>query len=657
MRDPRFRSTTNTIWSGLIAQGRDAEKEIWLSLLVDQLRHALDHCNLQGDGDKLTFPASLFSDQWALLRSKEIAVPANILNALETSFESAPTDEITAQAAWCWGLALGKRTAAVAGEKELRRLLNQASRNFVMQEAFLEHAAQILREQNQPLLNAMSESIEHLVTFPGDFVLGRWKAGFAESLMAWKNKPPFEAFDLAILDRVPFHYEFLGLIDQLRKLDKLEYISWLDRLKNPLLVQHAFRSSDIAEDFDELLMLLDAAPPAYRSAEGGTWTSLIAPMLLNVALQHATTLLTPYFRLPRDEVAFARLCDDLSERMERLALVLSRRSDGPRLAADWLMRLVRVKTPLDGWPALPVSMALKAIVQVLGDVEAHSASVIKWLPNPLLLQTEELNQLGGSGMGRIPTSLTPGMDILLARLFMKAYRTDTESFEEELRLFGDLLLLRDIGLHDTNLSEFPTWRHQLVSCAFMRPGLVGTWRQLWKQMEEQRLRSRYWTFTNDHSADDASLFLASAAISFLGRDEGDQDPGFWNEVYEAIWFMVLLYGSQVGGRNWRRLFVHLAGTLPKHLDLSTDGGGDKLSTIVARFATDYELTIHTVAQLTRAGIPSEPLANAVRRANVDFESALLRFEKYAGNRVMCPLSTEWIDSGTICRQILGPSVA
>jgi hypothetical protein len=103
--------------------------------------------------------------------------------------------------------------------------------------------------------------------------------------------------------------------------------------------------------------------------------------------------------------------------------------------------------------------------------------------------------------------------------------------------------------------------------------------------------------------------------------------------------------------------VRLAGTLPKHLDLSTDAGSNNLSAIVAMFATDYELTIHTVAQLIRAGIPSEPRGNAVRGANVDFESALQRFEKYAGNTVMCPLSTDWIDAGTICRQILGPSVA
>ena len=38
----------------------------------------------------------------------------------------------------------------------------------------------------------------------------------------------------------------------------------------------------------------------------------------------------------------------------------------------------------------------------------------------------------------------------------------------------------------------------------------------------------------------------------------------------AVWFMTLLYGSQVDGRAWRYLFVLLMGTLPKHLDLATE---------------------------------------------------------------------------------------
>jgi hypothetical protein len=68
--------------------------------------------------------------------------------------------------------------------------------------------------------------------------------------------------------------------------------------------------------------------------------------------------------------------------------------------------------------------------------------------------------------------------------------------------------------------------------------------------------------------------------------------------------MTLLYGSRVDGRAWRYLFVLLMGTLPKYLDLATETGISKLSAIVAAFAGDEELTIHTVAHLFRAGIPA-----------------------------------------------------
>jgi hypothetical protein len=158
------------------------------------------------------------------------------------------------------------------------------------------------------------------------------------------------------------------------------------------------------------------------------------------------------------------------------------------------------------------------------------------------------------------------------------------------------------------------------------------------------------------SANDASLFLCAVDISLLGRSEGDPKLALWNEVYEAVWFMTLLYGSHVEGRSWRYLFVLLMGALPKHLDLVTDTGIDKLSEIVAAFAGDEELTIHTVAHLFRTGTASQLLTNAASRAHVDLESALGRSEQNAGNAERCPLSKYWKDAGSISRQILGLSV-
>jgi len=649
MRDPRFHSIAHTLWSGLIAQGRPVEKEIWFSTLVNQLRSILSHSGCREDRDVLTFDKSILTERWISLHSEGTVVPANILNALEPSFESAATDEVTAQAAWCWGVALGKCTSEVTGEKELRRLLNTASRDFVMEQAFLEHTACLLHEQSQPLLAAMNESIEHLVTNPSDFVLGRFKEGFAKILEVWNRKPSYEAFDLTSLESEPFDYEFVGLIDQLRTIDRLEYLLWLASLRNPLVIRDSLLFRDIVEDFDEILALLDAAPLAYGSPEDDTWTCPVAPILMEVALQHATTLLTPFARLPRDEMAYTRLCADLAERMDLLARSIARRTDGLRLAANWIMRLVRLKTQLNAWAALPASMAMKALIQAFGSSEENAATVIRWLPHIPSLSTSELQKLRESGVGRIPTGITPGMDVLIARLSMKAFRQDTKSFDDELQLFESLSLLRDPGLHDP-MNAIPTWRHELISCAFSSTDPAATWKRHWDQLEEQRLRSRYSTFTNDYSANNASLFLCAVAISLLGRNE-DAKLALWNELYVAVWFRTLLYGLQVEGRSWRYLFVLLMGTLPRHLDLATSTGISKLSDIVAVFAEDEELSIQTLAHLFRAGIGAELLMNATAQAQVDLQSKLGRFEQHPDDVVMYPLNKYWNDAGSICRQI------
>ena len=656
MRDSRFYFAPQAIWSVLIAQGRLVEREIWLPPLLDHLHSALGQCVCGEDREGLASDSSFLRERWASLRSTGIVVPAGILTALETSFELPPTDEITAQAAWCWGLALGERASYVAGEKELRGLLNKAGRNFVMQEAFLEFTAWLLHKKNRPLLAAMDESIRHLVASPDDFVLGKWGESFAKMLDAWSRKPSFEAFDLRMLEGVPFHYEFLGLIIQLRLIDRLEYLSWLDRLKNPLVIQGAFRCREIVEDFDELLMLLEAASPAYGPTESGAWTSLVAPLLLELALQHAKTLMAPFFRFPRDEVAYTQLCADLDERMDLLARCLARRSDGPRLAANWLMRLVRIKTQLNAGIALPASMAMKAIIQVFGDAEENAAAVIQWLPPVSPMSPNELQELRNSGAGRTPTGLTFGMDGLVARLCMKAFRPDTKNFKDELEFFERLSLLRDAGLFEPNQNEIPTWRHQLVSYVYSGTDLVATWKRLWNQMEEQRLRSRYVAFTNDRSADEASLFFCATTISFLERGEGDREPALWNEVYEAVWFMTLFYGTQVEARRWRHVFVLLMGLLPKHFDLAADAGIDKLSAILASFADDEELAIYTAAHLFRAGAAPQLITSAAGRAQLDLQSALAGFEQHAGNREKYPLAKIWKDHEATCRQIMGLDV-
>ena len=178
-------------------------------------------------------------------------------------------------------------------------------------------------------------------------------------------------------------------------------------------------------------------------------------MLLEVALQHATKLLAPFSRTPRDEVVYTQLCADLAARMDLLAQSIAHRADGPRLAADWLIRLVRIKTQLNAWAALPASMAMKAMIETFGSTEESATTVIESFPRIPALSPGELQELRGSGVGRTPRGVTPGMDIPIARMTMKACRQDTKSFDDELQLFENLSLLRDPGLHNIDLNELP----------------------------------------------------------------------------------------------------------------------------------------------------------------------------------------------------------
>ncbi len=657
MRDSRF-PAQSTFWNDLIVQGRLAEGEPWLEQLVEPLHLALRESQFVHIDDESSAVGEILSAQLAALLSTGISIPEEIADALKGSFQVPTSNSASAQAAWCWGLALGKAAGDISTAQDLRRLLNIASRDFVMLDGFLQSTGKILFEGHPVLVTAVEQSVEQFVKSPGSFVLGGRGESFTRELDLWKTKPPYEAFDLRVLDHAPLHYELLGLFDRLRKFDLRVYLGWLDELQNPVLIQRAFLNGDIWEDFDQLLTLLEVAPPAYEDNRSDKWISSIAPMLLEVALHHVQSLLIPFSRPERDENAYKQLCDDLIERMHLLAWGLSRRKDGFQLAAHWLLRLVRMKTQLSGWHVLPVSMAIQGLVRVFGDDESNATLVLEGLPVSSPLSQAEKQKLRFAGLGSPSLSPTPRMDILMVRLLMKAFRQDTKGYDEERETFGDLLLMRDAGLYtDPNLSEAATWRHQLLGCVFGGSDLVNLWREYWDQLEEQRLRLRHSVFTSDHSADEASLFLCATALGLLQREgEGgkvktQKDLHFWNMIYESAWFMSLLYGSQPDGWNWRYLLTNILGTLPKHLDISSDDGGTRLLELFVSFADDEELLIHSVARLLQAGTDSGVLMIALKSVGLDFAAILDRFGPSSTNVWIYPMSKRWPDAWSICREL------
>src|SRR5260370_12046042 len=230
MRDPRF-PARSTFWSDLIAQGRLVEGEIGFSSLVDQLDQALQGTCWFEKGEEFSFLRPRIEVQLTALRLKRGTIPADFLNALEASFEPRSWDAMAAQAAWCWGSALGRNAPEARAAQDLQDLLAKASHDFVMREAFLEYAGQLLYQRHPSLVTAVEESVERLIKDPASFILGGRGEGFSEALDRWCKLPPYQSFDLHALDRGPLHYEFLGLIDQLRKIDKRAYPDWLGRIR------------------------------------------------------------------------------------------------------------------------------------------------------------------------------------------------------------------------------------------------------------------------------------------------------------------------------------------------------------------------------------------------------------------------------------------
>jgi hypothetical protein len=253
----------------LISSARSTEEQPWLAPLLYHFDQKLRQTDFS-QGDEQFLPLSKFlSGSLDALRAEGITIPEEVFVALNNSFESHAKDPITAQAAWCWGLILGRRASYTAGMEDLRLLLERASHDVVMQEAFLVETARSLHNRNPNLTAAIEQSMQRLADHPENFILGGMYGGFPETLAAWKTLPPYEAFDLRVLEYVPLHYEFLGILQHLRNIDRGDYLLWLDRLQNPVVVQHALLDKEITEDFDEFLFLLEGAVRVNKNETHG----------------------------------------------------------------------------------------------------------------------------------------------------------------------------------------------------------------------------------------------------------------------------------------------------------------------------------------------------------------------------------------------------
>lgn len=174
----------------------------------------------------------------------------------------------------------------------------------------------------------------------------------------------------------------------------------------------------------------------------------------------------------------------------------------------------------------------------------------------------------------------------------------------------------------------------------------------------QRMRVQHPMFTQDDSADEASLFLCAAGLGFLKSSATSTHPedapflALWKEVYGAAWFQTLLYASHSKATNWRYLLIVLVGVLPKHLSLTSETGLGHLSGMLRSFGRDEELILHTIAYLARAGVGGRLLKEAITGAGIATEVILTQFERNAENIHLNPLSEHWKDVGEAYRAMI-----
>jgi len=109
----------------LISLGRYVKNELWLSRFLYQLDLHLRLTEFVQEDEHFQFLRNAFSSSLRALQEEGI-LSEEVFGALQRASESASEDLLTAQAAWCWGLSLGKRALYVTRSKERAQTRNGA---------------------------------------------------------------------------------------------------------------------------------------------------------------------------------------------------------------------------------------------------------------------------------------------------------------------------------------------------------------------------------------------------------------------------------------------------------------------------------------------------------------------------------------------------
>ena len=162
MRDPRFPSRS-TFWSDVASQAQVVAGEMWGAPLVDVLFLVLRESQYWETQRRFSLSTSFLADRLTSLGVEGITVPEEIISGLAKSFDSQADSPISAQAAWCWGLALGRVASEVCTARELHILLDCARPNPVMAEALYASVARMISKKQPGVVAAVREEVDRLL--------------------------------------------------------------------------------------------------------------------------------------------------------------------------------------------------------------------------------------------------------------------------------------------------------------------------------------------------------------------------------------------------------------------------------------------------------------------------------------------------------------
>lgn len=352
----------------------------------------------------------------------------------------------------------------------------------------------------------------------------------------------------------PFYCNEIGILDLIRKIDKIRYLKILDLFTSPVAVREALSFPDIAQDREEILILLNNAQNIIDPA--GKWNRRTAALLLiEVVISYAQSLVEVLER----EIILGRTTDvnfkhlkeqEIPDWFKSAFAALIGRNDGKIIAVEWLIELInRYHTEVwrhgeSEWSVL--STAIDSLAQCLSDKELNLSYVSELfgLPETPNITCAELQSDTTKTRPPLFPTNRDGLSIILGTSIIEEEEPSNGSNEVLWCWFQELLLERNKGIEKHFSSGDllrPRWIYSQIGkilSSFDNP--KERWLQAWQVMQNQRRRGMHQSYCDDRNALAPSQFLLQTGIltlDWLVSEEFNKCPlaqDLWETIYDSL---------------------------------------------------------------------------------------------------------------------------